>query len=69
MTRAFGQMMAGTYSSRLAAPPERVAKAIVKAVEHPRSRVRVTPHAHVLTRTRRLLPDRIWDAALSSRLP
>jgi NADP-dependent 3-hydroxy acid dehydrogenase YdfG len=69
MTRAFGQMMAGTYSSRLAAPPEKVAKAIVRAIEHPRSRVRVTPHAHVLTRFRRLMPDRVWDAALSSRLP
>jgi NAD(P)-dependent dehydrogenase (short-subunit alcohol dehydrogenase family) len=68
-TLAFGTMMAGTYGSRLAAPPERVAKAIVRAVKHPRSRVRITPHAHVLTRARRLLPDRVWDAALSSRMP
>ena len=65
----FGALMAGTYSSRLAASPERVAKAIVRAVKRPRSRVRVTPHAHVLTRSRRLLPDRVWDAALTSRMP
>jgi NAD(P)-dependent dehydrogenase (short-subunit alcohol dehydrogenase family) len=67
--QVFGALMAGTYSSRLAAPPERVARAIVRAVRKPRSRVRITPHAHILTRTRRLLPDRLWDAALASRMP
>ena len=67
--QVFGALMAETYSSRLAAKPERVARAIVRAVKHPRSRVRITPHAHILTRSRRLLPDRIWDAALASRMP
>ena len=67
--QVFGALMADTYSSRLAAKPERVAKSIVRAVEHPRSRVRITPHAHLLTRLRRVLPDRIWDAMLASRMP
>jgi NAD(P)-dependent dehydrogenase (short-subunit alcohol dehydrogenase family) len=67
--QAFGALMSGAYSGRLAAPPERVAKAIVRAVRRPRSRVRVTPHAHILTRTRRILPDRLWDAAVASRMP
>jgi short-subunit dehydrogenase len=67
--QVFGALMRGTYSSRLAASPERVARSIVRAVEHPRSRVRITPHAHLLTRARRVLPDRIWDAVLASRMP
>ena len=67
--QVFGALMADTYSSRLAASPERVAKSIVRSVGHPRLRVRITPHSHILTRMRRILPDRIWDAALASRMP
>ena len=67
--QVFGALMASTYSSRLAARPERVARSVVRAVKHPRSRVRITPHAHILTRARRVLPDRVWDAALASRMP
>jgi NADP-dependent 3-hydroxy acid dehydrogenase YdfG len=65
----FGALMAGVYDTRMAPGPERVAKAIVRAIEHPRSRVRVTPQAHVLTRARRLMPDRVWDFALQRSMP
>ena len=67
--QVFGALMNQTYSSRLAASPERVARAIVRSVKRPRSRVRITPHSHLLTRTRRVLPDRLWDAMLASRMP
>jgi hypothetical protein len=71
VVRGFSKVMADTYRSRLAGTPEQVAKAVVGAAtsESPRARIRVTPHAHVLTRARKVLPDRAWDAVLSSRLP
>jgi NADP-dependent 3-hydroxy acid dehydrogenase YdfG len=71
VVRGFSKVMAETYRSRLAGTPEQVAKAVLGAAtaESPRARIRVTPHAHVLTRARKVLPDRVWDAALASRLP
>jgi NAD(P)-dependent dehydrogenase (short-subunit alcohol dehydrogenase family) len=71
VVRGFSRLMADTYGSRLAGTPQQVARAVVKAAQAdaPRARIKVTPHAHVLVRARKVLPDRVWDAALASRLP
>jgi NAD(P)-dependent dehydrogenase (short-subunit alcohol dehydrogenase family) len=67
---AFNASMAerirGTYRSPMAAAPEAVARAIEKAVsaKHPRTRYPVTAAARLLMLTRRILPDRAWDAML-----
>ncbi len=51
---------------RMGGPPEAVAKVIEKALtaRRPRSRYRVTPSATMSITTRRLMPDRAWDAAM-----
>jgi len=51
--------------------PERVAKALERAVSRRRapSRMTITPSAKLLIGTRRLLPDRAWDAAMRAQLP
>jgi NAD(P)-dependent dehydrogenase (short-subunit alcohol dehydrogenase family) len=56
----------GTYKGPMAAGPEAVARAIEKAVsaKHPRTRYPVTAAARLLMLTRRILPDRAWDAVL-----
>ena len=67
---AFNASMAGriraTYTGPMAAGPEAVAHAIEKAVsaKHPRTRYPVTAAARLLMLTRRILPDRAWDAML-----
>jgi len=56
----------GTYKGPMAAGPEAVARAIERAVsaKHPRTRYPVTAAARLLMLTRRILPDRAWDAML-----
>ncbi|MDP9237554.1 MAG: oxidoreductase [Chloroflexota bacterium] len=56
----------GTYKGPMAAGPEAVARAIEKAVsaKHPRTRYPVTAAARMLMLTRRVLPDRGWDAMM-----
>jgi NAD(P)-dependent dehydrogenase (short-subunit alcohol dehydrogenase family) len=51
--------------------PDRVAKAIEKAITRRRApaRVVVTPSAHGAIALRRLLPDRVWDAAMARQFP
>jgi NADP-dependent 3-hydroxy acid dehydrogenase YdfG len=51
--------------------PEVVAKAIDKAISRRRapSRVPVTASAHLSILQRKLLPDRVWDAAMRSQFP
>lgn len=51
--------------------PDRVAKAIEKALRRRRapSRVVVTPSARTTIPLRRLLPDRVWDAAMRRQFP
>jgi NAD(P)-dependent dehydrogenase (short-subunit alcohol dehydrogenase family) len=51
--------------------PDRVAKAIERAIasRRPRSRVTVTPSAKLAIATRRLLSDRAWDAAMRAQFP
>ena len=57
--------------SRLAGEPEAVAEAIEQAISarSPKSRYAVTPSARLFLGLRRLLPDRIWDAALRTSFP
>jgi short-subunit dehydrogenase len=63
---------AGAYegaASRMAAPPEAVARAIHKAItrRRPRPRYLITMGARVMIGTRRLLPDRGWDAMMATQ--
>ena len=57
--------------ARLGGPPQAVARKIEKAISagRPRSRYTVTPSAKVLLGLRALLPDRGWDAFVSSQFP
>ena len=57
--------------AKLGGGPETVARAVEKAItaRRPRSRYKVTPSAHMILATRRLLPDRGWDAFLRSQFP
>jgi hypothetical protein len=51
--------------------PDVVAKAIERALGRRRAptRMQVTPSARISILTRRLLPDRVWDAAMRSQYP
>jgi NAD(P)-dependent dehydrogenase (short-subunit alcohol dehydrogenase family) len=65
---------AGAYEgsmSRMAAPPDAVARVIQKAIDSRRARPRyvVTVGARAMLLTRRLLPDRGWDAMMRSQFP
>lgn len=64
----------GAYNGRLArtaAPPDAVARVIEKAISarRPRTRYPVTTAARLLMTTRRLLPDRVFDALLRRQYP
>lgn len=54
---------------KLGGDPDTVAKAIEKAIDRPRTRVRVTPSAHLLITQRRLMTDGLWDRLLATRFP
>lgn len=69
-----GSVTKGAYEGPLrlfGGGPERVAKAIDKAITKQRSptRVVVTPSAHSTIALRKLLPDRAWDAAMRQQFP
>lgn len=55
----------------LGAGPEKVAKVIERSISRRRapSRVTITPSAKLTIPTRRLLPDRAWDAMMRAQLP
>jgi NAD(P)-dependent dehydrogenase (short-subunit alcohol dehydrogenase family) len=57
--------------ARLGGGPEDVAKVIEKAIgaSRPRPRYRVTPSARVLITQRKLMTDRMWDAAVGTQFP
>ena len=64
----------GTYEGpmrHLGAGPDAVAKAIERAISRrrPPARVRVTASARLAIVTRRLTPDRIWDASMRAQFP
>jgi NAD(P)-dependent dehydrogenase (short-subunit alcohol dehydrogenase family) len=69
-----GAVTKGAYEgpmARLGAGPERVAKAIRKAItsSRPPARVVITPSARITLAARRLLSDRAWDAAMRRQFP
>jgi NAD(P)-dependent dehydrogenase (short-subunit alcohol dehydrogenase family) len=69
-----GTLTAGVYEGPMrvfGGGPDRVAKAIEKALRRRRapSRVAVTPSAHTSIALRKVLPDRVWDAAMRSQFP
>jgi NAD(P)-dependent dehydrogenase (short-subunit alcohol dehydrogenase family) len=69
-----GAVTKGAYDGplrRLGAGPERVAKAIEKALtrRRPPARITITPSAKLTIATRRVLSDRAWDAAMRSQFP
>jgi NAD(P)-dependent dehydrogenase (short-subunit alcohol dehydrogenase family) len=72
---AVAKSTAGAYEdgpmAKLGGGPETVAKAIEKAItaRRPKTRYKVTPSARMALATRRLLPDRGWDAFLRSQFP
>jgi NAD(P)-dependent dehydrogenase (short-subunit alcohol dehydrogenase family) len=57
--------------AKLGGGPETVARTIEKAIvrRRPRTRYRVTPSAKLALAQRRLLPDRLWDAAMGTTFP
>jgi NAD(P)-dependent dehydrogenase (short-subunit alcohol dehydrogenase family) len=57
--------------AKLGGGPEDVAKAIEKAITatRPRARYPVTASARILMTQRKLLPDRAWDAVVSTSYP
>ncbi|HEX5224886.1 MAG TPA: SDR family NAD(P)-dependent oxidoreductase [Solirubrobacteraceae bacterium] len=69
-----GALTKGAYDGpmkRLGGGPERVARAIERAISRGRapSRVTVTPSAKLMINTRRLMGDRAWDAAMGGQFP
>ncbi|HEX3509510.1 MAG TPA: SDR family NAD(P)-dependent oxidoreductase [Solirubrobacteraceae bacterium] len=69
-----GALTKGAYEGpmrRLGGGPERVAKAIERAISRKRapSRVTVTPSAKLMIGTRRLMSDRAWDVAMRGQFP
>ena len=69
-----GAVTKGAYDGplrRLGGGPERVAKAIEKALtrRRPPARITITPSAKLTIATRRVLSDRAWDAAMRRQFP
>ena len=60
---------AGAYEMPMATTPDAVARVIERALKakRPRTRYPVTIHARAALVSRRLLPDRLWDAALRAQ--
>lgn len=55
--------------ARLGGDGDTVARAIERAIERPRPRVRVTPSAHLMLAQRRLVSDRMWDRLMATTFP
>ena len=69
-----GAVTKGAYDSPmriLGAGPERVAKVIERAIRRsrPPARITITPSAKLTIATRRLVSDRMWDAAMRRQFP
>jgi len=69
-----GAVTKGAYEGPmrlLGGGPDRVAKAIERALKrsHPPARIKITPSAKVTIALRRLMPDRLWDAAMRAQFP
>jgi NAD(P)-dependent dehydrogenase (short-subunit alcohol dehydrogenase family) len=73
---ALGALTKGAYEgpmARLGGAPDRVAKAIERAISRrpgrAPTRVTVTPSAKLMIGTRKLLGDRVWDTAMRGQFP
>jgi NADP-dependent 3-hydroxy acid dehydrogenase YdfG len=71
---AVGAITVGAYDGpmkRLGAGPERVAEVIERVIgrTHPPARVVITPSARLTIGMRRVLSDRMWDAAMRRQFP
>src|SRR3954468_3473075 len=69
---AVAKATAGIYkgpAAKLGGGPDAVAKAIEKAIDKPRIRVRVTPSAHLMITQRKLMTDRMWDRMMRTQFP
>jgi NADP-dependent 3-hydroxy acid dehydrogenase YdfG len=71
---AVGTVTAGAYDGPMrlvGAGPERVAKVIERSITKRRAptRVKITPSARFTMPTRRLMPDRAWDALMRVQFP
>jgi NAD(P)-dependent dehydrogenase (short-subunit alcohol dehydrogenase family) len=71
---AIGALTVGAYEGpmrRLGAGPDRVARAIEKAIgsRRPPSRMAITPSAKVPIALRRVLSDRAWDSLMRRQFP
>ncbi len=69
-----GAVTKGAYDGPmrvLGAGPERVAKVIERAIKRrrPRARITITPSAKLSIIARRLVSDRVWDAAMRAQFP
>jgi NAD(P)-dependent dehydrogenase (short-subunit alcohol dehydrogenase family) len=69
-----GAVTKGAYEGPmrlLGGGPDRVAKTIERALRrgHPPARIKITPSAKVTIAIRRLMPDRLWDAAMRAQFP
>jgi NAD(P)-dependent dehydrogenase (short-subunit alcohol dehydrogenase family) len=69
-----GTATQGAYTGPLrllGAGPDRVAKAIEKSLRkrRPPTRVKITPSAKLSIPSRRLMPDRAWDALMRAQFP
>jgi NAD(P)-dependent dehydrogenase (short-subunit alcohol dehydrogenase family) len=72
--RAVGAATVGAYegpAARLGGGPEKVAKAIEKAIvkRRPKVRYKVTPSAHIVLGQRALFTDRMWDGFVGTQFP
>ena len=67
--KATAEVYAGGPMSKLGGGPDTVAKAIEKAIDKPRIRVRVTPSAHLLVTQRRLMTAGMWDRMVATQFP
>jgi len=71
---AVGSVTKGAYDGPmrlLGAGPDRVAKVIERSIRKRRAptRVTITPSAKLTIPSRRLLPDRAWDALMRAQFP
>ena len=69
-----GAVTKGAYEGPmrlLGGGPDRVAKTIERAIKraNPPARITITPSAKLTIAMRRLMPDRLWDAAMRAQFP
>ena len=69
LAKATARVYANPLLAKLGGDGDTVARAIEAAIERPRTRVRVTPSAHLLIAQRKLLTDGLWDRLMALQFP